>query len=151
MKTTATVVELNGGIATVETERTSACERCHKMSEGNGCSVCSLMGSGRKIRSKAENRAQAKIGDRVVVETATSRVLLYAALVFVLPILLAVAGWFVAGIFSSEPLWRGIGAAIGFALTFVGLRIYSGAIGKRKADAVITEVVASASVDRSEQ
>lgn len=144
MKTVATVVELNGAIATVETERTSACEGCHKKAEGENCSVCSLMGSGRKLRSKAENRAGARVGDRVSVETATSRVLFYAALVFVLPILLAVAGWFFAGIFSREIVWHGVGAAVGFLLTFVGLRIYSGIVGKRRTDAVITEVIRSA-------
>ncbi len=143
MKTVATVIELNGEIATVETERTSACEGCHKMVDGGSCSVCSLMGSGRKLRSVAENRVGAKVGDRVTVETATSRVLFYAALVFVLPLLLAVGGWFLAGAFTDEMIWHGIGAGIGFVLTFVGLRIYSGAVGKRRTDAVITAIVSS--------
>ena len=147
MKTTAKVVELQGNTAMVETERTSACEGCHKAE--NGCSVCSLMGSGRKLRSKAENRAGARVGDRVSVETATSRVLFYAALVFILPILLAVAGWFFAGIFSREFVWHGVGAAVGFVLTFVGLRIYSGVVGKRRTDAVITEVIRPADNEKT--
>lgn len=141
MKTVATVIELKGTAAVVETERTSACEGCHKTAEGKECSVCSLMGSGRKMRSVAENRVSAKVGDRVIVETETSRVLFYAALVFVLPILLAVGGWFFAGIFSKDMLWHGVGAAVGFALTFVGLRIYSAILGKRRCDAVITAIV----------
>ena len=93
------------------------------------------------MRSVAENRVSAKVGDRVIVETETSRVLFYAALVFVLPILLAVGGWFFAGIFSKNMLWHGVGAAVGFALTFVGLRIYSAILGKRRCDAVITAIV----------
>ncbi len=141
MKTIATVIETNGTIAIIETERTSACEGCHKKQEGETCSVCSLMGTGRKMQSKAENPIHAKVGDRVFVETATKRVLLYATLVFVLPIVLAVGGWFLVSIFREEYLWRGIGAAVGFAATFVGLRIYSGVIGKRQTDAVITEIV----------
>ena len=147
MKTVATVIETKGTLAVVEAERTSACEGCHKMAEGNGCSVCSLMGSWKKLRSTAENRVGAKVGDRVTVETATSRVLFYAALVFVLPILLAIAGWLFAGIFSKEVLWRGVGAAIGFVLTFVGLRIYSGVLGKRRCDAVITSIISASAAD----
>ena len=139
MKTTAKVLELQGNTAIVETERTSACEGCHKAE--SGCSVCSLMGSGRTLRTRAENRAQAKVGDTVIVETATSRVLFYAALVFVLPIVLAILGWFLVGAFTDSALWRGIGAGIGFVLTFVGLWIYSRLIGKTRCDAVITEIV----------
>lgn len=141
MKTVATVIELMGTKALVETERTSACEGCHKMAEGNGCSVCSLMGSGRKLRSVAENPVSAKVGDRVIVETETSRVLFYAALVFILPILLAVGGWFFAGIFSRELLWHSVGAAIGFVLTFVGLRIYSATLGRKRCDATVVSIV----------
>ena len=55
MQTKATVVEVNEQYAVVETERTSACDGCHKAAEG-GCSVCSLMSSDRKIRTKAENK-----------------------------------------------------------------------------------------------
>ena len=144
MKAIATVVEVHGRTATVETERTSACEGCHKKETGENCSVCSLMGSGRKLRSKAENRVGAKVGDRVSVETATSRVLFYAALVFVLPLLLTAAGWFLAAAFTTETIWRILGAVAGFVLTFVGLRVYSGVVGRRRADAEITEILTPA-------
>lgn len=150
MKTTAKVVELQGNIAIVETERTSACEGCHKAKDGNGCSVCSLMGSGRTLRSVAQNRAQANVGDTVIVETATSRVLFYAALVFVLPIVLAVCGWFLVGAFTDSSLWRGIGAGVGFVLTFVGLWVYSKSIEKKRCDAVITEIVPNPNANQSQ-
>ena len=34
----ATVIATDGQIATVEVERTSACEGCHKNEDGKGCS-----------------------------------------------------------------------------------------------------------------
>ena len=144
MKTTATVVEINGRNATVETERTSACEGCHKKEAGENCTVCSLMGGERRIRSIAENRAGAKVGDTVCVETATSRVLFYAALVFILPILFAVAGWFLVAAITKSAGWRIAGAVAGFFLTFLGLRVYSGIVGRRRADTVITGIITPA-------
>ena len=70
--------------------------------------------------------------------------LFYAALVFVLPLLLTAAGWFLAAAFTTETIWRILGAVAGFVLTFVGLRVYSGVVGRRRADAEITEILTPA-------
>ena len=91
MRTEATVVEIRGSRAVVTTERLSACEGCHKATEGEGCSVCTLMGGNRTVSAEAENPLGAKVGDRVMIESRTGRMLWYAALVFLLPILLAIA------------------------------------------------------------
>ena len=90
MKTKAIVTAVDGRFATVETTRTSACEGCHKASEGEGCSVCSLMGGEQKLSSKAYNPVGAKVGDTVMVESSSARMLWYAALVFLVPILFAI-------------------------------------------------------------
>ena len=92
MKTVATVIATDGRIATVETERTSACEGCHKNADGKSCSVCSLVGGERKFTARAYNEIGAKVGDRVMIESRTERVIWYAVLVFVLPLLVALLG-----------------------------------------------------------
>lgn len=88
MKQTAIVTEVKGNKATVEVERSSACAGC---SESHDCIACK-----KKITVTAENAAGAAVGDRVVIESGSERILGYAALVFVLPLLLAFAAFFIA-------------------------------------------------------
>lgn len=91
MRCTGTVTSAENGIATVEILRRSACEECHKSSEG--CTVCSFLGNAKKTVVKVPNTESANVGDRAVLETEGSRVLLYAFLVFVLPIVTAAVAW----------------------------------------------------------
>lgn len=141
MKTFATVRSVDGKVATVETERISACEGCHKSEDGKGCSVCSLMGGDRKIAAKALNTIGAKVGDRVVIESATGRMLWYAVLVFVLPLVLALLSYGVTALITKIAAWHAFGALIGFAGTFVGIFAYSKNIQKKRYDVEITEIV----------
>ena len=141
MKTIATVTAVNGSLATVETQRTSACEGCHKSEDGKGCSVCSLMGGDRKISTKADNRIGAEIGDRVTIESATGRMLWYAGLVFLLPLVIALVAYGVSTLFTTIAVWRLLGALIGFAGTFAGIFAYSKYIQKNRCDVIITEIV----------
>lgn len=145
MKTTATVVSVNGTFATVEVLRTSACEGCHKMTDGErGCAVCSLVGSEKPMTARAENRAGAQVGDRVVVESSASQVLRDAALVFLMPLIVCFLGWLIVSRLTDHPAWQAVGAAAGLICSFIGLRIYSGLVRAKHADAVITEIVAPA-------
>ena len=110
MKTKAKVISLDGDFALVETERMSACEGCHKAEEGKGCSVCSLMGaSDRKLQAKANNRVGARVGDAVWIESATSRMMLYAVMVFLLPLVMAGVGLLIAFAVTESTLWHAAG------------------------------------------
>ena len=91
----AKVTEIDGELATVEVSRQSICEGCHNMANSKGCSACLAFGS--KIAyAKAYNTAKAKIGDRVVVNASSKRVIGYSAAIFFLPIVLAFIAYFVA-------------------------------------------------------
>ena len=140
MKTIATVIATDGRIATVEVERTSACEGCHKNADGKGCSVCSLVGGERKFSARAYNEIGAKVGDRVMIESRTERVIWYAVLVFVLPLLVALLGYAVAAVFSVSDACRIVCALVGFVGSFMGLWFYSGHVQKRRCDIVIAEI-----------
>ncbi len=140
MKTRAVVIALDGDYATVETERTSACEGCHKAEEG-GCSVCSLMASNRKLATRAKNTVGAAVGDTVTVESETARLLWYAALVFLLPILVAALAWCVTLLLDANIAWQIAGAVIGFVGTFVGIFFYSKHLKKTHCDVEIIEIV----------
>lgn len=140
MQTKARVTAVEGKFATVEVQRTSACEGCHKVADG-GCSVCSMLGSDRKMAARARNTAGAAVGDLVMIESKTSRMLWYALLVFILPIVLCIAGWFIASAITESQGLRVLGAAIGFVATFIGVFVYSKIIQKKSCDIEITEIV----------
>lgn len=139
MRIKAKVIKAEGNIAIVESERLSACEGCHKHAEG--CSVCSLMGSNKIISAKAKNTLGAKCGDVVEIETETKTVLLYALLVFVLPVVVMLLLYAVAaGLRFSEKI-RYICALCGFVLAFAGLWIYSKFCVAKKCDAEIVSII----------
>ena len=140
MQTKAVVVAVDGNFATVETERKSACDGCHKAEEG-GCSVCSLMGGNRKIATKAYNSIGAKVGDVVSIESKSSRMLAYGALVFILPIVLALLAWGVVSLFTSNIAAQTIAAFAGFAICFAGIALYSKKILAGRCDVEIVEIV----------
>ena len=145
MKTIATVIAVNGGLATVETQRTSACEGCHKSEDGKGCSVCSLMGGDRKFSAVAKNAVGAKVGDRVAIESATGRMLWYACLVFLLPLIVTLICYAIATQLTANSTWHLVGALIGFVGTFLGIFAYSKYIQKKRYDVEITEILTRAS------
>ena len=141
MRNEATVVAINGGRAMVEARRLSACEGCHKKAAGEDCSVCTLMGGDGEIRTEAENPLGAKVGDRVIIESGTGRMLWYAALVFLLPVVLALAAYGIAARLTDAAAWQLGAAALAFVGTFVGLFVYSKAVQKKRCDAEIVEIL----------
>ena len=143
MKTKATVLSLDGKFATVRTERTSACEGCHKASDENGCSVCSLMGGNRQMQARARNTAGALVGDAVMIESNTSRMLWYAALVFLFPILATLLGVGIASLLHvSKTVLVAVGAIL-FVASFAVIFFYSRTVEKKRCDIEITEVISS--------
>lgn len=87
------------GTAEVACRRASAC--------GGDCGHCGGCTDAQTVLVRAYNPIGAKPGDRVVVESASRQVLGAAAAVYLLPVLLLLGGYVLAG---------GLGGAIGFAL-----------------------------------
>ncbi len=139
MITKAKVVSVDGDVATVVARRTSACDGCHKSSEG--CSVCSLMGEGSEITARAENRVGAKVGDTVEIESESKKVLFYGALVFLFPLVLMLAGYWIASCFTQSEIWRFIAAAVAVVLSFCAVWCYSRAVGKRRTDVKVVRIL----------
>lgn len=123
MKVKATVTKVFRDHATVESERLSACEGCHKLEKG--CSVCALMGGNRKIETNARNSIGAEVGDEVEIETETKTVLFYSLIVFVLPLVMMLGFYFAASALGSSVLVCVLCALFGFAASFFGLWLYS--------------------------
>ncbi len=110
------VCDVLDNYALVEVSRKSACEGCHANIDGN-CSACVSFVS-KKTLAKADNEVGAKTGDRVIIETASRTVLLYAVAVFLFPIILGAVGFFLGGILPQA--WAPyIGALVGFIIAFL--------------------------------
>ena len=149
MRITAVVTAVHeDGSATVRVSRRAACEGCHKAADGN-CSVCTLMGGKAELENRADNALGAAVGDTVTVETASNRVLLYAFLAFIAPLLLSLIGYFAGRVaFGSER--GGLFAALGlFAAAFIALALYSKFGISRRRDAAIVEITRRADAEKN--
>lgn len=145
MKTLATVVELqNEYTATVSVAKKAACDGCHKNADGSGCSVCTLLGGNREARAAAKNTVGAHVGDTVEIESATGRMLLYAALIFLLPVVLCLAAYFIALSLAGREGVALAACAIAFVLTLGGLWLYSRFALSGRCDVEIVRVVKTA-------
>jgi len=101
---------LPGGKAEISVPRKSACG--HDCEECAGCGV-----SGASVRAVARNDVGAAVGQKVVVESSTKHLLGVMSLVYLLPIVLFLLGYFATGSLSSE----GLRYAIAIAAFVIGI------------------------------
>ena len=117
MQQTAQVTRiLSEGRAEVKVHRTSACASAHNC---GSCDHCSLMENAPEVGVEADNLCGARAGDTVTVESATSRVLGAAVLVYIVPFALFFGGYLCGGAFhypeSISIALGGVGFAAGLA------------------------------------
>ena len=106
--------------AEVEVLRGTAC--------GDDCGSCEVCHFASKIRVEARNAIGASVGDRVEIETATSRVLGAAVLVYVVPFVLFFIGYAIAALLlDMAELQAMLMSFAFFAVGFVVVAI----VGKR--------------------
>ena len=107
--------DLGGGYAEISVPRKSAC--------GHDCEECAGCGmAGAAIKARARNDIGAQPGDKVVVESSTRKIFGVVALVYVLPVVL-----FLLGYFLSEGVAEGARYAIAiaaFAVSFIPCVLY---------------------------
>ena len=138
MRCRATVLKTEGNIAVIEVKRATMCEGCEKSSGcGGHCDITGIVANGGKMTAKAYNKIGAAAGDTVEVETESSRVLAYAALVFLLP--LVIGGVFYA---AASALFQSEGIALasafaGFLLSFVIAALVDKKIAGKRPDITI--------------
>ena len=141
MNTFAYVKEVKGKYAIVETERKSACDGCHKSENGEGCAMCRIFGGSAKVSAKARNTVGAAVGDKVEIASSSARMLLYAAAVFILPIVLAIAAYFVANSFGQSEGICGIAALGAFVATFSVVAVISKLVLSKRCDIEIVKIL----------
>ncbi len=116
------------GTAQVVLIRQSACSGdCHKCS---GCGAAQ-----ETMLFTAQNPINAKPGDLVKVEAATGPVLKAAAMLYLLPLALFLAGYIAGLLLWSMGIWLGLGA---FILGIVIAVVYDRLVAKKKTEYTIT-------------
>ena len=140
MVTEATVISVSGEFAVVESHRKAACDGCHKNAEG-GCSICTLAGGDATVRLKVKNKSGARVGDRVVVSTESRRVLGYAWLVFLMPIVLAGVCYSVGFKIWQDEMAAVLASIGGMVISFAGVGIYSRLSVSKRCDAEIVDII----------
>jgi sigma-E factor negative regulatory protein RseC len=120
MTQTVRVVEIVGkNLCSVEMIRESAC--------GGNCASCDgCTAAGEKITALAYNAAGAEVNDIVIVESRRSDIYGIAALVYMVPVLLLMIGYFLADALFGSPYAPGAGAALGFAAGIFMAVVYAG-------------------------
>lgn len=94
------VVKVIDDKAVVSVIRTSACEGCKQKNLCIGTSdSCS---GGKAIEAVAKNTASASVGDEVVLESSSAKVLFMTFAIFVLPIIIAFCAYVFAGKYFTQ-------------------------------------------------
>lgn len=123
----AFVVELEEGFAWVERERSSSCGSC-AASKGCGTATLQKVMGNKRSRVRAINRAQAKVGDQVVIGLEEQALLRGSFLAYIMPLLLMFVGALLADMaFSTEGMTI-LGGIAGLASGFWLLLRLSGKV-----------------------
>ena len=142
MRQRAVVLEVSGKEAVIEVSRATMCDGCEKHGGCEGhCEITGLLSTGGKMKTRALNKIGASVGDTVEVETESKKILGYAALVFILPIIMCGVFYFAADALFEAEYAPAIGAAVGFVLTFAGIAVVDRIKGKKEPDIVIVDIV----------
>ena len=114
--------DLGGGYAEISVPRKSAC--------GHDCEECAGCGmTGAAIKARAKNDIGAQPGDKVVVESSTKKIFGVVALVYVLPVVLFLLGYFLSAGLTEG--WRYAVAIAAAAVSFIPIKLYDGYARKR--------------------
>jgi sigma-E factor negative regulatory protein RseC len=131
IETPAVVVRLEGGLAHVESFGANGCGSC---SPGKSCATASLgkLFGAKPRLFRALNQIGAKAGDSVVVGIADGALLRGSLAVYLLPLVLLVAGaliatWLAPGTEAREP-WSIVGAAAGLVAGVIWLKLFTAKI-----------------------
>ncbi len=114
------------GTAEVAVIRQGAC--AHNCSECGGCMTAAQP----TVTALAENTVDAKAGELVVVETENSQLMGIIAFVYLVPMVLLVAGYLVAQAFGLTQGWCILAAAAAFAVSVLLIIALDRRVKRRK-------------------
>lgn len=108
------VLRIEGEFATVGVKRHTACDTCRAQCGGH-CDKAST------VETVVKNTLGAKVGDRVRLYSGTATVMGFAATVFLLPIVMAGAGFAVPYLLGGSTAVNSVAAVAAFFLSYLGI------------------------------
>lgn len=114
------VISKDGNIATVELVRESACSSCHHR-DSCGAGIIAGCSKSESVTVRANNLCGADVGDSVVLNSASSKILGIAFCVFVLPLILTFLTYLVCDAFGMRTFITAIVSACVFVISFFTL------------------------------
>ena len=130
----AIIKKLTGSdMAEVEVLRGTAC--------GDDCGSCEVCHYASKIRVEAKNNIGAQVGDRVEIETQTSRVLSAAVLVYIVPFVLFFIGYAIAAALKMSEGYSMLMSFGFFAVGFVVIALVGRSHKKNPITYEITNII----------
>jgi len=135
MNKKAYVKEIMGGKAVLSVKRECAC------AGKDNCNATCFTLQNEIIEVETDNEIGAKAGDFVEVEGNTSSILLYSAIIFILPIFTGLLLYFIAGIFTESIILPYIISGIGFILSVVFLYFFMNKFAKGRSNFKITKIL----------
>ncbi len=138
MNQSARIVETDGEYAVVEISRKTMCDGCHKKEEGEECSACLSFGD-KSAKAKALNKIGARVGDVVEVSAKSGRIIMYSAVLFLVPIIVAFVAYFIALEKTADNAT--IIALTGFIVSFAVSCILLEKAAKKKPDLTVTRKI----------
>lgn len=131
----------------IKTVRKSACEACHK-GEGGSCKACDLVFAPDTVEAVAVNKIGAKEGDKVIIESRSSDVIGLSALVFLLPIVFAAAGYLLSTLWIENSDISVLFAFLGLLLG--GVTVFAvGRYGLKSDRIYVKEIIIGDTIDES--
>lgn len=106
------VLKTEGEYATVGVKRQTACDTCRAQCGGH-CDKAST------VETVVKNTLCAEVGDKVMLYTVTSTVMKFAFETFVMPIIMAIAGFVIPRLLNADVTLCGILSAVTFLMSFV--------------------------------
>lgn len=102
MRATGIVIETDKSVAKVKSTRESACSSCHNCEAKGACHAELIFGSQtEEVYIFAKNTIGAMVGDRVELESSTTKTLFASASIFVLPVILSALSYILSERFVS--------------------------------------------------
>lgn len=140
MTAKCTVKKVNkNGTATVIAERKSACEACHANKDGKVCTACDIFLGDDKFEAEVDNSIGAELNDEVMVESPSGHVIATAALIFILP--LVIAGMLYAVMYFVRSEYAPLGAVAGVIISFAVILVIEKKTEKKKNKMRITKIL----------
>ena len=135
MTNKAYVKEITGDKAVLSVKRECAC------AGKENCAVKCFTLQSEVIEITTDNEIGANVGDYVEVEGKTSAILIYAAVVFILPVFTGLLLYFIAQAFTENIILPYIISGTGFILSVVFLYYFLNNIVKGRNDFKITKIL----------